>query len=100
MILEWKYNEELCSIIQVDYKTKSVSVKNNTEDKRKRAFHGKENPDFKDFEDLLERRCFPRNGALMKLRLEDIGLDHYNPIDIVAKTNGEMAEDNFTLTIV
>ena len=100
MTFEWRYDGELCSIINTDYKTKTVTVKNYTENIIKKAFHGKTNPDFKDFEYLLERRCFPKNGAMMKLRLADIGLDHYNPIDIIAKTNGVMAEDKFTLTII
>lgn len=100
MKLEWKYNDKLCTLITVDYKEKSVIIHNFTDKIIEKAFGVNNNPDFDDFLYLLERRCFPKEADGMRLRLSQIGVDHYDPLNIIAKTNGKMAEDHFTLTII
>ena len=51
------------------------------------------NPDF------LESRCFPESRDKMKLILKDLGLPFYDPIMIIEKTKGRMAEDDFWIRI-
>ena len=46
-----------------------------------------------DFEYFLESRCFPRGRDYMKDILRDMGLDSYDPLAIIEKTKGRMAED-------
>ena len=43
--------------------------------------------------EFLEERCFPRTRGHMRLILEDLGLDFYDPLSIIEKTQGRMAED-------
>ena len=46
-----------------------------------------------------ESRCFPESRDKMKLILKDLGLPFYDPIMIIEKTEGRMAEDNFWVRI-
>jgi len=41
----------------------------------------------------LEERCIPRGRVGLREYLEIIGLDEYDPWEIVKKTQGRMAED-------
>ena len=100
MVLEWKHKNVLCTKIFVDFKSETVRIENYTESIIKRAFGVNNNPDINDFMDLVKRRCFSQNADGLKERLRQIGLDYYNPLDIISRTNGEMAEDYFTLTII
>lgn len=58
-----------------------------------RAFGIKAKPTWEDFEEFLESRCFPRTRDGLRMILDDIGLDFYDPLAIVEKTKGRMAED-------
>ena len=90
----------LCTIIYADFQTQQVKIKNFTNDTLHRAFGIKENPTWDDFEYFLEDRCFPRTRDKLKLVLQDIGVDHYDPLTIIRKTHGRMAEDHQWLEIV
>ena len=46
-----------------------------------------------DFMEFLESRCFPRTRDHLRLVLKDLELDSYDPLAIVEKTKGRMAED-------
>ena len=50
-------------------------------------------------EEFLESRCFPRSRDKMKLVLKDLDIPFYDPILIIEKTQGRMAEDDFWLRI-
>ena len=63
------------------------------------AFGRNENPDYKDYEEFLESRCFPRTRDKMKIMLEELNLPFYDPFLIVQKTEGRMAEDDFWIQI-
>ena len=99
MILKYMYNDQVCSIIDVDMQNEKVSVTNFTKDILRRAFGENENPTYEDFQLFLEKRCIPRNRDKMKWHLREIGVDYYNPLSIIAKTNGRMAEDHFWIEI-
>ena len=42
---------------------------------------------------FLESRCFPKSRAMLKSILRELGLDSYDPLAIIEKTQGRMAED-------
>lgn len=56
-------------------------------------------PNWEDFQRFLEDRCIPRQRAGLREYLETLGLDEYDPLAIIEKTGGRMAEDQQWLTI-
>ena len=51
-------------------------------------------PTWSDFEAFLEERCVPRQRAGLREYLEALGLEEYDPLAIVQRTQGRMAEDD------
>lgn len=100
MVLEFYNREQLSSIITVDYKSNSVSVENFTDDYLDRAFGIVEKPTMDDFEYFIEDRCFPKTRDHLKEILNELGLDYYDPIQIIRKTQGRMAEDKKWIKII
>ena len=47
-----------------------------------------ENPDWNDFKQFLEERCFPKSRAFRKTILKKIGADGYDTLQILEKTDG------------
>ena len=64
-----------------------------------RAFGSKTDPSWEDYEAFLESRCFPRERDKMKLILKELNLPFYDPLMIVEKTQGRMAEDDFWIKV-
>ena len=91
--MEYMCEDELCSVILVDFMREKVEVINKTDEVIHQAFGAKARPDWEDFEYFLESRCFPRSRDHMKSILRDLGLDNYDPLAIIEKTGGRMAED-------
>jgi hypothetical protein len=87
-------------VIHADFQNETVWIENHTDVILHRAFGINQNPSWKDFEEFLEERCFPRTRACMKLVLRDLGVDFYDPLAIIMKTQGRMAEDSQWLEIV
>lgn len=58
-----------------------------------------EQPDFAQYEEFLESRCFPRSRDKLKLELKKLDLPFYDPLMIIEKTEGRMAEDDFWIRI-
>ncbi|MCM1106670.1 MAG: hypothetical protein NC355_06970, partial [Blautia sp.] len=100
MVLEYYDRDKLSTKIVVDYKTQSVEIENYTDDLIARAFGINENPTFADYEYFLESRCFPKTRDHLKWVLHDIGVSHYEPLAIIHKTAGRMADDAMWLKIV
>ena len=48
----------------------------------------------------LESRCVPRQRDGLSHYLTELGLDHYDPLEIIRKTAGRMAEDHFWIKIL
>lgn len=94
MRIDFMYKQKVCTEIYVDYLHKKVKIVNRIDNIMKRAFGVNENPDWDDFEEFLADRCFPKSRAMQKTILERIGVDSYDPIQILEKTNGRTAEDN------
>lgn len=99
MRLRYMYRNEICAVIDIDERERKVAVYNFTKDFLKRPFGPKENPDYEQYEAFLESRCFPRERDKMKLILKDLDLPFYDPLLIIEKTAGKMAEDDFWIEI-
>jgi putative transcriptional regulator len=99
MRLYYMLGEEICTIIDVDERHRFVKIQNYTSDYMKKAFGNNEKPTYEDYEEFLESRCFPRTRDKMKIMLKELNLPFYEPIMIIEKTNGRMAEDNFWIKI-
>lgn len=93
MRMDFMCQEELCTTILIDFQRQRIAVQNETEDLIHRAFGIKAKPTWEDFEEFLESRCFPRTREHLRLVLEDVEVDSYDPLAIVEKTKGRMAED-------
>ncbi|MCD8396168.1 MAG: helix-turn-helix domain-containing protein [Lachnospiraceae bacterium] len=93
MRMDYMCREELCTVILISFRDQEILIRNHTMDVIHRAFGIKEKPDWKDFEEFLEDRCFPRTRFQLQMILSDLGLDFYDPLAIIEKTQGKMAED-------
>ncbi len=92
--LNFYNNDTLCSSILADYTDKQVKLENYINDKFHTAFGVNGNPSWDDYLSFLEDRCVPRKRAGLRGYLDALGLDEYEPLEIVRKTKGRMAEDN------
>jgi transcriptional regulator with XRE-family HTH domain len=93
MRMDYMCGKELCTTILVDFQHRRIETCNETDDIIHRAFGIKAKPTWEDFEEFLESRCFPSTRDHLRLVLEDVGVDSYDPLAIVEKTKGRMAED-------
>lgn len=89
----------LCARIAADETTQKIRVENLVSDFLKLPFGNNQNPSWEDYLHFLESRCIPRTRAGLREYLETIGVDHYDPLEIIRKTQGRMAEDDLWLTM-
>lgn len=94
IMLEFYDREILCTKIVADFTDETLSVENTTEHIVKTAFGKNQVPTWEDFHNFLEERCVPRSRSGIREYLETIGVEEYNPIEIIKKTKGRMAEDD------
>lgn len=99
MRMEYMHENQLCTVIDVDFQHKKVYIDNKTDRIMLRAFGVNRHPDWEDFTDFLESRCFPRTRCQMKRTLREAGLDSYDPLRIIEETQGRMAEDHHWIRI-
>lgn len=96
----WYYYYNIpCTLIEADERNRIVRVTNYTNRIVYRAFGKITEPTYEDFEEFLESRCFPRTRDKQKLMLEALGLPYYDPLAIIEKTGGRIAEDNFRVVV-
>ncbi|MBR4744778.1 MAG: AbrB/MazE/SpoVT family DNA-binding domain-containing protein [Oscillospiraceae bacterium] len=95
-VLEIRYydGDTLCTLICADMTARDLQAENYTDRTVKTAFGKNRAPSWEDLEAFLEERCIPRQRAGLQRYLELLGLDGYEPLDIVRKTQGRMAEDD------
>ena len=91
--LTYMHKQYPCTVIDVDYLNRRVKIQNRTGDLLHRAFGVNETPDWDAYEQFLESRCFPRSRGNLKELLRDMGLDSYDPIQIIEKTHGRTFDD-------
>ncbi|MDO4284469.1 MAG: helix-turn-helix domain-containing protein [Eubacteriales bacterium] len=89
----------LCTVIDVDEQNERIQIWNFTRDVISRAFGRNENPTYQEYTEFLESRCFPRQRDKMKLMLRELNLPFYDPLLIIRKTKGRMAEDEYWIAI-
>ncbi len=91
--------EDVCTIIDVSLPQRQVKIYNYTRDLMCRAFGKIEEPTYEQYEAFLKSRCFPKSRDKMKLILEELNLPFYDPLMIIEKTEGRMADDDFWLRV-
>lgn len=91
--LRFYSKDTLCTLIYADFSDQTLVAENYTDELVKTAFGKKELPTWEDFTAFLEERCISRGRSGLREYLEAIGLDEYDPIKIIEKTGGRMAED-------
>lgn len=89
--------ERLATIIEVCALTRKVCIINFTDDMLSRAFGVNEKPDWDDFNEFLESRCMPRTRYGIREELNYMGIDTYDPFQIVEKTSGRVYGDGQSL---
>ncbi len=97
--LWYMYENIVCTLIDVDELSRKVIIRNYIDNPLYRAFGVNTEPTFEEYEEFLESRCFPRSRDKMKLELKRLGIPFYDPILIIKKTDGRMAEDKFWIKI-
>lgn len=93
--LYYMYKNELCTIIDIDELNKDVFIKNFKRNIMFRAFGNNDTPDYGDYIEFIKSRCFPETRDKLKLVLKDMNIPFYDPLLIIEKTEGRMAEDDF-----
>lgn len=99
-VLYFYYEDTLCTKICADYQTKKVAIQNETKDVLRRAFGVEEYPTWTDYMDFLRERCVPETRDGISFYLKELGLETYEPLEIIRKTEGRMAEDNHWIRIM
>jgi len=98
-IFNFYENNELCSIIYTDFTDQQLIIENYSDDPVKTAFGNNLLPTWNDFLYFLQERCIPKQRAGLREYLETIGVSEYDPVEIIKKTAGRMAEDEQWLEI-
>jgi len=92
--MTYMYKQYPCTTIDVNFLDQKIRIQNKTKDPLHRAFGVVENPQWDDFEYFIADRCFPESRGNAKEILKELQLDSYDPLQIIEKTGGRMAEDN------
>lgn len=92
--MTYMFHQHPCTVIDLDFLNRRVFIENKTNDLLHRAFGINEHPNWEDFEAFLQDRCFPKSRGNCRQILHEMGLTDYDPLQIVEKTQGRIAEDN------
>ena len=99
MRLWYMYHDFVCTILDVDEMERKVEVHNYITNPLYRALGVNTEPSFEEYEEFLKSRCFPETRDKLKLELKKLDLPFYDPIMIIEKTQGRMADDDFWIKI-
>lgn len=97
MRIDYKYEDQVCTVIYVDFTHQRIAIQNHTDDILDRAFGIIEEPTWQDFEQFLASRCFPESRGYAKDILRGLDLDSYDPLAIAEATGGRTAEDHMNM---
>ncbi len=100
LILHFYDGEMLCTKICANRITRCLAIENLVSDPLSTAFGVNLTPAWDDLSVLLESRCIPRQRDGLQYYLAELGLDRYDPLAIIRKTEGRMAEDACWIKIV
>ncbi len=98
--LNFMFGDTINTEIYVNFKNKRIKAVNYTQDIPERAFGNNEHPIWDDFMYFLESRCFPQSRGNKKHLLNALGLQDFDALQIIEKTKGRMAEDNFYINFI
>lgn len=90
--IDYMYGDSICTRIMFRENGK-LRVINYTDDIVLRAFGTIEHPTIRDFNDLLEQRCFPESRRDVRHILRTGNLPAYDRELIIRKTHGQMSDD-------
>lgn len=93
LTLHFYDGEMLCTKICADRTTRRLAIENLVSDPLSTAFGVNQTPVWDDLNAFLESRCIPRQRDGLQYYLAELGLDQYDPLAIIRKTDGRMAED-------
>lgn len=99
LLLYYYDDDKLCTKICADYTAHDLAIENTVDDPLQTAFGVNLTPNWSEYEDFLEHRCVPRQRYGLRQYLSGIGLTEYEPLEIIRKTQGRMAEDMFRLEL-
>ena len=91
--LSYYNGDTLCTTILADPNDQTLCFENYTDRVLKTAFGNNHAPTWADFQFFLAERCIPRTRGGLREYLETIGVEEYDPLEIIRKTEGRMAED-------
>ena len=94
MRMNFMNGQQLCTVIDIDFKHEIVRTKNYTDRIPLRAFGVVENPSWADFEEFWKERCLPASRAGRKGILREMDAPFFDPLLIIEKTSGRMAGDH------
>ncbi len=90
----------LCTTIIADFTDHTLCVENHTQQLVKTALGKNRLPTWADLMAFLEERCVPRQREGIREYLDALGLDEYDPWEIIKRTQGRMAEDQQWIEVV
>ena len=96
------YMEEnqINTVIDVDILNRKIKFKNFTSNVLKRAFGQKEEVTYEEYESFLESRCMPKTRDKLKIEMYVKNIPFYDPLMIIEKTQGKIADDNYHIEII
>ena len=97
--LWYMFRREACTVIDVDEQNRKVRIRNFTDRVQFRAFGVIDHPSYEQYAKFLEERCFPPTRDTLNLVLQELNLPFYDPLMIIRKTEGRMAEDDFWIRV-
>ena len=97
--LNYMNRNDLCTTIDVDFKHEKIKIKNYTDKIPLRAFGVVEN-NMGRFSVVFERPLLSWDTAHLKWVLSDVGVPFYDPLMIIEKTKGKMAEDQQWIEVI
>ena len=97
--LYYFHDKTLCTLIDVDEIRQHITIRNYVENIFFCAFGSLNQPSYSDYQAFLKSRCFPEERDMVQLELQELGLPFYDPMMIIEKTEGRMAEDHFWIKI-
>ena len=99
LLLSCYSGDTLCAQIAADETAQKLRIENLVSDFLKLPFGNNQDPGWEDYLHFLESRCIPKTRAGLREYLEAIGVDRYDPLEIIRKTQGRMAEDDLWLIV-
>lgn len=98
--LDFMHERKVCTKIYVDFENEKIRITNSVSNPLYTAFGVIEKPTWEDFQNFLNERCFPKDRFMSKAILNQLEITSgYEPLEIIRKTQGRMAEDNHYIRI-